>query len=142
MMLMIIPSTKKQLNQQRQSIVKTTRIEMIELINDCNDDHIDDYYKFQSRQQTETSHTCTVLGKANGASASIVTTQGEIVVAKFLAVNGPRGMYSHFCISRAVDKNANHSELIADIKGLPSVSRNDYTKLLSICFTFFLLLQK
>ena len=45
--------------------------------------------------------TCTGFGKANGASASMVTTQGEIVVAKFFAVNGPSGTYSHFWISRA-----------------------------------------
>lgn len=30
-----------------------------------------------------------------GSSASRETTQGEILVAKFLAVNGPRGTYSH-----------------------------------------------
>ena len=31
----------------------------------------------------------------NGASASMVTTQGEMLVAKLLARNGPRGWYSH-----------------------------------------------
>ena len=31
----------------------------------------------------------------------MVTTQGEIVVPKFLALKGPNGTYSHFCISRA-----------------------------------------
>jgi hypothetical protein len=35
------------------------------------------------------------------SKASIVTTHGEIVVPKFLAVKGPSGTYSHFCISRA-----------------------------------------
>ena len=41
--------------------------------------------------------TCSGLSTANGMRASIGTTQGEIVVAKFLAKNGPRGTYSHFC---------------------------------------------
>ena len=33
----------------------------------------------------------------NGSSASIETTHGDSVVAKFLPVNGPSGTYSHFC---------------------------------------------
>src|SRR5579862_167955 len=37
----------------------------------------------------------------NGASASIVTTHGETVVAKFFARNGPSGWYSHRWMSRA-----------------------------------------
>lgn len=32
----------------------------------------------------------------------MVTTQGLMEVAKFLAVKGPRGTYSHFCTSRAL----------------------------------------
>ena len=32
----------------------------------------------------------------NGSSASIVTIQGEIEDAKFLAKKGPNGTYSHF----------------------------------------------
>ena len=34
-------------------------------------------------------------------SASMVTTQGEIEVPRFLAPKGPRGMYSHFWMSLA-----------------------------------------
>ena len=40
-------------------------------------------------------------GTRNGSSASKVTTQGEIVVAKFFARNGPSGWYSHCWMSRA-----------------------------------------
>lgn len=32
----------------------------------------------------------------NGSSAARGTTHGEMVVAKFLAPNGPSGTYSHF----------------------------------------------
>ena len=41
--------------------------------------------------------TCTGLGLAKGARASMVTTHGEIVVPRFLPRKGPRGTYSHFC---------------------------------------------
>ncbi len=37
----------------------------------------------------------------NGASASGVMIQGEIVVQKFLARNGPSGWYSQAWMSRA-----------------------------------------
>jgi len=37
------------------------------------------------------------LGTRKGVRASMGTTQGEMVVPKFLARNGPRGTYSHFC---------------------------------------------
>jgi hypothetical protein len=37
----------------------------------------------------------------NGASASIVTTHGEIVVAKLFERKGPSGWYSHAWMSRA-----------------------------------------
>ena len=40
-------------------------------------------------------------GTRNGASASGVTTQGEIVVAKFFERKGPSGWYSQACTSRA-----------------------------------------
>ncbi len=40
-------------------------------------------------------------GMRNGASASGVTIQGEIVVAKLLARNGPSGWYSQPWMSRA-----------------------------------------
>jgi len=40
-------------------------------------------------------------GARNGASASMVTTHGEIVVAKFFPKNGPSGWYSHRWMSRA-----------------------------------------
>lgn len=49
--------------------------------------------------------TCWIFGTINGLRASMVTTQGEIVVAKFLARNGPRGTYSHFWMSRAEKQN-------------------------------------
>lgn len=39
-------------------------------------------------------------------SASVVTTQGLMVVAKFLAVKGPRGTYSHFCTSLVTRQGA------------------------------------
>jgi hypothetical protein len=42
--------------------------------------------------------------KRNGSSASINTTQGDIVVAKDLLVNGPSGTYSHACTSLAAAK--------------------------------------
>ena len=40
-------------------------------------------------------------GTRNGASASIVTTHGDSVVAKFFARKGPSGWYSQACTSRA-----------------------------------------
>jgi hypothetical protein len=46
--------------------------------------------------------TPALVGHAKGASASTVTTQGEMVVAKFLAPNGPSGTYSNFWMSRAL----------------------------------------
>lgn len=49
------------------------------------------------------SQTCLQLSMINGSKASMVTTQGDIVVPKFLARNGPSGWYSHFCMSLAVD---------------------------------------
>lgn len=41
------------------------------------------------------------LGSANGTSASMGTTHGEIVVPKFFPKNGPRGTYSHAWMSLA-----------------------------------------
>lgn len=38
----------------------------------------------------------------NGSRASSVTTQGDMVVAKFLPLNGPSGTASHFWMSRAL----------------------------------------
>lgn len=46
--------------------------------------------------------TCFTFSIAKGISASTVTIQGEMVVAKFFAVNGPSGTYSHFWMSRAM----------------------------------------
>ena len=40
-------------------------------------------------------------GTRKGASASMVTTQGEMVLLKFLARNGPSGWYSQVWMSRA-----------------------------------------
>lgn len=45
--------------------------------------------------------TWTGFGSRNGIRASMVTTQGEMVVPKLLLRNGPRGTYSHFWMSRA-----------------------------------------
>lgn len=45
--------------------------------------------------------TWTGFGNTNGMRASMVTTQGEMVVPKLLLRNGPRGTYSHFWMSRA-----------------------------------------
>ena len=47
-------------------------------------------------------------GTRNGASASSVTTHGEIVVAKFFARNGPSGWYSHAWMSRADQSFTRH----------------------------------
>ncbi len=47
------------------------------------------------------------LSKTNGANASMGTTQGEMVVAKFFAKKGPRGTYSHFWMSRALQSFIN-----------------------------------
>ena len=44
-----------------------------------------------------------------GVKASKETTQGLIEVQKFLAVNGPRGTYSHACMSRADPLNRSGS---------------------------------
>lgn len=41
------------------------------------------------------------LGSAKGNSASMGTTQGEMVVPKFLPRKGPRGTYSHAWMSLA-----------------------------------------
>jgi hypothetical protein len=43
--------------------------------------------------------SCAIL---NGSSASRVTTHGLIVLAKFFALNAPKGRVSGICISRAV----------------------------------------
>ena len=40
--------------------------------------------------------TVRILGTVKGFSASIVTTQGALVVPRFLPRNGPSGTYSHF----------------------------------------------
>ncbi len=45
----------------------------------------------------------------NGASASMVTIQGEMLVAKLLARNGPRGWYSHAWMSRADQSFSRHT---------------------------------
>lgn len=44
-----------------------------------------------------------VLGTLKGSKASMVTIQGDMVVAKFFAPKGPKGMYSHFCMSLAAN---------------------------------------
>lgn len=51
--------------------------------------------------------SCTKLLVKNGCNAAIVTIHGDIVVAKFLAVNGPNGIYSHFWMSRALQSFIN-----------------------------------
>ena len=53
---------------------------------------------------------------AEGRSASSVTTQGETVVAKFLARNGPSGWYSHFCMSRADQSLRRHRPKIVSAR--------------------------
>lgn len=45
--------------------------------------------------------TWTGFGSTNGMRASMVTTQGEMVVPRLLLRKGPRGTYSHFWMSRA-----------------------------------------
>src|SRR5690242_6276215 len=45
---------------------------------------------------------CSGPSTRNGSSASIVTTHGEIDVAKDLLLKGPSGMYSHCWMSRAL----------------------------------------
>src|SRR5690606_25965757 len=46
--------------------------------------------------------SCFGLSQRKGCRASKVTIQGEMDEAKFFAKNGPRGTYSHFWISRAL----------------------------------------
>jgi hypothetical protein len=46
--------------------------------------------------------TTALVSHQYGSSAMDVTIHGLIVVAKFLDVNGPRGTYSHFCTSCAL----------------------------------------
>ena len=48
-------------------------------------------------------------GARNGASASSVTTQGEIVLPKFLDRNGPSGWYSQGWMSRADQSFTRHT---------------------------------
>lgn len=56
-------------------------------------------------------HTMTIaftwigLGSAKGKSASMGTTQGEMVVPKFFPRKGPRGTYSHAWISLAENEH-------------------------------------
>lgn len=44
------------------------------------------------------------LDSAKGNSASMGTTQGEMVVPKFFPKKGPRGTYSHAWMSRAAKR--------------------------------------
>uniref|UniRef100_A0A7G3B3U7 Uncharacterized protein n=1 Tax=Lutzomyia longipalpis TaxID=7200 RepID=A0A7G3B3U7_LUTLO len=46
--------------------------------------------------------SCGKLSTMNGSRAATVTTHGKMVVPRFFAVNGPRGTYSHFWISLAL----------------------------------------
>lgn len=48
--------------------------------------------------------SCAIL---NGSSASRVTTHGLIVLAKFFALNAPKGRVSGICISRALQSFSN-----------------------------------
>ena len=58
-------------------------------------------YSNKTRMNTDNQTTDTAnllwLSTANSTSASIGIIQGKIVVAIFLAKNGPRGTYSQFC---------------------------------------------
>src|SRR3546814_6117253 len=54
----------------------------------------------------------------NGASASRVTIQGEIVLAKFLDRKGPRGWYSQACRSRADQSFSMHRPNTCDSASL------------------------
>jgi hypothetical protein len=72
-------------------------------------------------------------------SASIGTTQGEIVVAKFLARNGPRGTYSHFCKSEKLSLEMSQRkgkqrerEVHLNIPGTPVV-HDDHSKDMFLC---------
>ena len=76
-----------------------------------------------------TSGSCFGPGILKGSKASNVTIQGDIELAKFFAKKGPRGTYSHFCISRADQSLNKHipkiyssasSVEICSPKGLPS----------------------
>mmetsp|Transcript_14436 Transcript_14436/g.36804 ORF Transcript_14436/g.36804 Transcript_14436/m.36804 type:complete len:204 (-) Transcript_14436:524-1135(-) len=57
---------------------------------------------FESLRYSRGAGSCLGWGHLKGSRASKVTIQGEIVVQKFLAPKGPRGTYSHFWISRAL----------------------------------------
>ena len=94
--------------------------------------------------------TCTGFSTRNGCSASMVTTQGDMVVLKFLARNGPRGTYSHFCISRALQSFMTTMPKICwshdctgmgSPSGLPGPMKNAYSNVimehdLSYCYHF------
>lgn len=51
------------------------------------------------------------LGMKKGRRASVVTTQGEMLVPKFFPLKGPSGWYSHFWMSRAAIPHASHHAL-------------------------------
>ena len=50
----------------------------------------------------KTAGSCFMLSHLKGSNAAIVTIHGDIVDAKLLPKNGPRGTYSHPCISLAL----------------------------------------
>mmetsp|Transcript_13634 Transcript_13634/g.23349 ORF Transcript_13634/g.23349 Transcript_13634/m.23349 type:complete len:248 (+) Transcript_13634:849-1592(+) len=58
--------------------------------------------RFFSLRYSSTGGSCGGAGHRNGSRASRVMIQGDMEVAKFLALNGPSGTYSHRCTSRAL----------------------------------------
>lgn len=52
--------------------------------------------------------SCFVFATLNGSNASIGTIHGLIDVPRFLAKKGPKGTYSHFCISLQLKINSNY----------------------------------
>ncbi len=56
---------------------------------------------FSSYKYLSGSGSCFSVGTLKGSRASIVIIPGDIVVAKFLELKGPRGTYSHVWISLA-----------------------------------------
>lgn len=68
--------------------------------------------------------TWTGLGSAKGNSASMGTTQGDMVVPKFFPKKGPRGTYSHAWMSLA--ENEHTSDNIHFLTGYGSVMANSF----------------
>ena len=72
------------------------------------------------------NYTWVMLSVTNGRRASIGRTHADIVVPRFFAPNGPKGTYSHFCISLAVKREGTMFNMqeawISDNKTVPNAN--------------------